>query len=573
MWTQCPYGQRVVSSTCQACHSTCAVCSGPGSTQCTECSWKGNTQLAGDFSCSDSCATSSGLFTMFGTCQPCTGSCNTCPFNRCTSASCIGTEVLYPSASTCCNIADRKFFFSNTNTCMSCNGICKNCFSGAFDHCLTCASGEAVNFLTNQCVSSCDQQNGKWVDIASGGTCKSCATGCKECMSNLQCLRCDTAGGYTLNNGICSSCATTNGKFVNSLYNPPRCDDCSANCKQCDDAQKCTICDTAGGFTLQSGDVCIKCPSNCLTCSSTTVCTGCDTANNWYINSNSGCSLCDVANGKYIPAAGNQCLDCQVQGCKACPSPSGSTCTSCDTSANYYLTGLTCALCQVKNGFYLNTGNNPPTCHACQVSDCLECTGGGAAACTSCNSAAGFYQSGGVCLSCAITNGFFISSAGTACSFCPDNCLECSDSSTCTKCDAANNYLLVNGRCLTCDLEGGNFLSGPQDTCEKCVSRCRTCETAAENCLTCRAGFEKFRLLDGSRDTCLSTNEAEEIRSLAGDESLTDLILRNSTLTWTISRKAINDLGEYRVAFSAVDLIFSDFDEANLKNEMKVRKN
>ena len=487
LWTQCPIGQRVVSSTCQACDSSCSACSGPGSTQCTHCSWKGTNTLAGDSSCSLNCDTSNGNFMMFGSCPSCTGSCNVCPLDRCTSTSCTGTQVLFDT--TCCDLAANKFF--SGGSCNNCNGACSKCFGALPVNCKACPTGAAVNYLGNVCVASCNENNGQFFDLSiPTPACANCQTGCLECMTSSNCLTCNTASGYVLNNGVCTTCDANNGNFINLLHNPPTCDACGSNCKQCDDAQRCRVCDVASSY---------------------------------YLGSSLQCLFCDANNGKYIPSTENQCLDCQVQGCKVCPRPSGSTCTACDTANNYYLTGTTCALCQVTNGFFMNTGNNPPTFNACQSTGCLECSGGGATDCTKCNVGAGFYLDGGRCPTCSITNGFFINAAGTA-------CLACSD------------------RCLTC---------GP----------------TAENCLTCRAGFEKFRLLDGSRDTCLSTNEAEVIRSLVGDESLTDPILRNATLTWTISQKAINDLGEYRVAFSAVDLIFSDFDEANLKNEMKVRKN
>ena len=155
-WTKCPIGQYIDTSNgnCLTCDSSCAACSGGGSTQCTACDWKGTKILSGSNTCGTTCDTSNGKFMMYGNCISCAAlGCNICPFNRCSSTTCAGNTIQVQNS--CCDIAGNKFL--SGSTCGSCDEDCSSCFKAGEDMCLGCQNGEALQYSTNTCIEDCNE--------------------------------------------------------------------------------------------------------------------------------------------------------------------------------------------------------------------------------------------------------------------------------------------------------------------------------------------------------------------------------------------------------------------------------
>lgn len=166
------------------------------------------------------------------------------------------------------------------------------------------------------------------------------------------------------------------------------------------------------------------------------------------------------------------CASCNsiLLGCLTCSSLT--TCTLCDASLNFQLSGTNCVCA---TGYYLNG----ITCLLCStaITNCVACTG--ATTCTVCSS--GYYQTGGTCVACA------------------PSCPTCIGTSTnCTSCYPT--YTLVSGMCLCA---AGTYLDRVTLVCAACQFTCLTCNgPSSTNCQSCDP--LNSRTLVGTACPCVS---------------------------------------------------------------------
>lgn len=196
-------------------------------------------------------------------------------------------------------------------------------------------------------------------------------------------------------------------------------------------------------------NLCVPCPLiNCLTCFNITVCSVCNQTNGYYLNTTSGL-----------------CATCNIPGCVNC---SGlTTCSDCNETSNYVLSGTTCTLCQQSLNYFAN--NATQTCDLCALSNCINCSS--LTQCVSCNTLLFFYVNGnGTCSYCDPALNYLIDPVSKTCQLCNlSNCLNCSTLTTCRTC--ASPYLL-------------NTIS---NLCESCtISNCITCSSLT-SCSVCNA--------------------------------------------------------------------------------------
>ena len=245
-YTGCELYQRATGSSCVGCHSDCVTCTGSGSNQCAACNWELNQEKTALETCG-SCP--SGQFSEFGECINCQGSCTSgCPNGVCVS--CSPTQNLFNQI--CCS----RNQYSDGISCFACHSSCSTCFKDGSNGCLTCPAASALNYITNECVASCDHSKGKFYNTETS-VCANCSSGCKECLSSTFCTLCDVQKGYRLENNQCVLfCDVSEGKYVNTEDHPPACESCEGNCLSCSDGTTCIVCnegyskDTSNGCTL-----------------------------------------------------------------------------------------------------------------------------------------------------------------------------------------------------------------------------------------------------------------------------------------------------------------------------------
>ena len=148
----------------------------------------------------------------------------------------------------------------------TCAGKCATCSGSNTSYCLSCyttsygvitgATYGGYNTMTsdNQCVDVCGDGY-----YNTSGTCFTCVSPCKNCVSSTQCTSCLTGFYFVATNAANSRCPTTcaPGAFSNSVTNT--CDSCSTTCATCSSTPN--TCTTCSGSLYLSGTQCISiCP-------------------------------------------------------------------------------------------------------------------------------------------------------------------------------------------------------------------------------------------------------------------------------------------------------------------------
>ncbi|XP_073717143.1 extracellular matrix organizing protein FRAS1 [Misgurnus anguillicaudatus] len=471
---------------CQACHSSCASCSGPSVSQCISCP---RSLILNQGQCVESCG--EGLFSRGGHCHRCHVSCRACvgpDFSDCIR--CVKPEeVLQPqnghvSHGSCMSACRPQHYLDPDRTCRGCHTSCSDCTGGNFQNCTSCVQPSVLH--QGQCLNKCP--NGFF---AQDRTCQACHPSCKECTgpSQADCSACPAHA--SLHNGYCrTSCPE--GQYLNAVG---YCSECEEGCQRCvADLQSgfgtvCLWCKVPKMFLL--GDHCVpqcpskyyrrhgsckKCHSSCEECSgdgpiSCTSClapavlapsglciTHCPVG--YYADEHRVCQMCD-----------SQCLSCETAG----------VCTSCRDPAKVLLFGE-CQYESCAQQYYLNTTTR--TCRECDWS-CNACRGPLRSDCLQCME--GYVLQDGICVP-GCSPGFY--QDADRCLSCDEHCEQCQAPNQCQQCQLP--YADLNGHCV---LECGkhHFLDDSTRQCSACSAGCSECVSLVE----CRICAENFFLKNG----------------------------------------------------------------------------
>lgn len=406
-----PYYADPTTNICQKCHDGCAICTGPLSTQCSQCT--GNYMLVQALS---SCvlACPNGYFNNqpSNTCDPCeeTSYCATCPLTSATTCtSCKSGYFLSLSDSSCgTGCVDTKQYPDQVlGRCMNCHTYCQECTGPTMNECSKCAYDgtnsvylyvlDLTNALGPTCSGSCpDSFYAEFTE----GKCKECDSltkFCQTCSNAVDCKSC--IDGYFLIGKVCVDACT--GPYYNDTATRT-CKKCSNVCPTCfgpstAECNSCTTYNSIAYYLHEPTYACLTiCPSGyarsaeadhkCLPCQD---CLTCD------INLNTKCTSCapgtfltlglcktTCPDGTYRNTTTNKCENCNVA-CQNCSGPLNTQCNICNT--NFYLYSTTCSS-SCPAGYYKLSQK----CEQC-ISQCKTCTS--PTDCTSCNPGY-FYFSG-----------------------------------------------------------------------------------------------------------------------------------------------------------------------------------
>ncbi|KAJ8398108.1 hypothetical protein AAFF_G00431850 [Aldrovandia affinis] len=414
-------------SRCTACHSSCAVCSGPLVSQCTLCS---GMLTLNQGQCLDSCG--DGLYSQEGICKSCHRSCRSCvgPKHsdclRCLKAE----EVLHPQNShlthgVCVSTCKAQFYTDPDQTCRECDASCVQCTGGSMFNCTSCAP---MNFLhQGQCLQRCPQGF-----HSQDGACYACHPSCMDCLgpSEADCSAC--LPHANLQNGYCrTSCPE--GQYLNAVG---YCAECHGDCQHCvadsqDDQSVCLWCKSQRGLLLR--DHCVpSCPSG-------------------YYTQHGACKACD-----------KQCLTCDMAG----------VCTSCRDPAKVLLFGE-CQYESCAHQYYLNISTR--ACRECDWS-CNTCWGPLRTDCLQCME--GYVLQDGVCVQGCSVGSF---QDGDRCLSCDAQCEECQGPGQCRRCQIP--LALLQGQCVQ-ECGQRHFLDSSTGQCTACPAHCAQCE-GPQQCSVC----------------------------------------------------------------------------------------
>ena len=316
---------------CQACHTSCATCTGPAETECASCTWP---KVLNDqtHKCEDPAPV-------------------TCAVEHCTT-----------------------------------------CVSGKSDECQTCASGYTPSQDKKSCVEDAPTPAAECkVDSESHcSKCHECKTSCLCCeegyakswSDTIKCSVCDTLNGYYMLNNKCVKCEAEHCSVCDSSDNK-KCTTCESGyiakdgqCKQCDpNCRSCLVngegkCDTNScdeKYYLAEGNTCAKCvEDHCRECSGAgaATCTRCkegyvlkegkckDCADKCLVCTVNGKEKCDTdgCKEKYYTTAEYKCEKCEDDHCLKCTGAGQAKCTRCEEG--YLLENSKCteeAVCKIEN--------------------------------------------------------------------------------------------------------------------------------------------------------------------------------------------------------------------------------
>lgn len=517
-------GQVGVSNRCLACSPGCAVCSGSGTSNCTQCSNDGVFDyylVYGTTICSPYCPpgqfadTSNGL-----RCLLCDASCSTCENTSTTCIDCAAALLKTP-ASTCvatCPVGT----MSNTTDCVPilCNQACASCIGTAITQCLSCRNNGTTDFFKSltatECLTVCPA--GQFADISTF-TCQLCSTSCLECATtSTTCTKCRSTT-YLYASSCLSSCPAL-GTYPNNLIQT--CSPCAVGCLQCfgSTSINCTACGTVAGShyylnqatcatTCPTGffiddtnfpNRCVSCSAPCSTCiGSASACTTC--LSGYYMYAGGCVTSCPAGYFASIstdPTIKGLCQQC-TSGCTACFAAGLNSCSACGTiTSTLYFLALNTNTCSTTcpSGQFPDSASN--LCVACS-SSCRTCSLL-ASNCTSCRTIGTTvaYLSNFACVT-VCPAGYYTNvpadiSLSNTCEACTTGCAECYGPgiSSCTRCAlvTAVQYYLASSTCYT-SCPTGQYALTTNNTCQLCDVSCYNCSSTSVLCGNCNIGFAK----------------------------------------------------------------------------------
>jgi hypothetical protein len=289
--TACPiyFYYNVTILKCLPCHSSCAYCTGPDITECTDCKLSGDYIQVNSSLCEPGCANRSYIDPANTThCQPCDATCDNCigaTDHHCDS--CFDLKVLDYDLS-CQDYCSPNYFADPARRCVQCTYSCRNCTTNGFYNCTECFDDRYLR-EDSACILNCLQ--GFYYNESSD-SCQMCHTTCLNCTgpNPTQCTECGF-GGFVQPDGSCLfSCPT--GTFKEPVTYT--CQPCHESCETCTGgaANECILCkdgyfmganktcNTDCGpkfFEESTNRKCVECHPSCISCLGTeqNQCTGC----------------------------------------------------------------------------------------------------------------------------------------------------------------------------------------------------------------------------------------------------------------------------------------------------------
>ncbi|EWS75296.1 transmembrane protein, putative (macronuclear) [Tetrahymena thermophila SB210] len=452
------------------CHPTCAKCSGPLETDCTECPINAEldpinknckcTQLGFGFGISDQSLCNSQFSCL--SCVQCQYPCKTCyAANVYSCNSCAQNYIpfLEYCVQQCPSLISLQYLNKQTNqiVCLPCPKPCLECNSNG--NCLSCLNGYLYLKDKQQCLTSCPTNN-YYLDISTN-TCLNCHYSCLSCSGPTQydCINCIDGMYYDNQLNVCDYCNSLCQTCIQSTnYDCIQCSQDVTLFQPASDIKICTVqCDEYPGYfleqytdqqSLQVVSTCSKCAENCLSCySSQNGCYQC--SDGFYLNENYECDPCDDS-------------------CLTCFSYKQNNCLSCIQSLVLY-NGQCVQQCPLQ--YYINQlPNNKKECILCP-SQCIACT------------------SNQNCFTCAY--GYY--KQDTQCLMCQNNCEICYglQGMYCQKC--RSSYYLQNSLCVQqCQVVNniGYYMDIASRTCKQCDQSCHECfNPQSTGCKSCRDGY------------------------------------------------------------------------------------
>ena len=227
------------SRSCSACHESCAACSGPFDTECTQCA-------AGAVRKGKKCVLpcSEGQFEQGGQCLDCPPGCSQCD-SAGVCYKCDPLRVLLEHE--CLLGCPAKFYADVSHSCQACDSSCSTCSGPAPSDCLACDEATPLK-ASGTCVASCPSGFAAAPDTGECGRCDDTCKACKLPRSASSCTACTE--GYLSPSGACVSICPEG-----TLADPAThlCASCDGSCAACSViGTNCTAC--AAGFRLSAGE-------------------------------------------------------------------------------------------------------------------------------------------------------------------------------------------------------------------------------------------------------------------------------------------------------------------------------
>ncbi|KAL4482200.1 hypothetical protein ABPG72_017981 [Tetrahymena utriculariae] len=481
------------------CHQTCAKCTGPLETDCTECPPNTTldptqnicrcTQVGFGFGISDQSLCISQFSCL--QCIKCQYPCKTCyAANAYSCNTCAQNYIpfLEYCVDQCPPLISLQHLNKQTNqvVCIPCPKSCLECNSNG--SCLSCLNGYVYLQDKQQCLTSCPTNN-YYLD-KSTNTCLNCHYTCLSCSGPTQydCIKCIDETYYDIQLNICNYCNSLCQTCTSSTnYDCIQCSQDVALFQPTPNLKICTVqCDEYPGYffqqytdqsNLQSVSMCSKCAQNCISCySSQNGCYQC--ADGFFLNENYECDPCD-----------DSCLTCngyKQNNCLSCIQPLVLFKNQCFQN------------CPLK--YYINyLPNNTQECIVCP-SQCITCSS--KKNCSTC--AYGYYKQDAECLQC------------------KNNCEICYglQGLYCQKC--RQSYFLQNNLCVKqCQVYNniGHYMDIASRTCLQCDQSCLNCvNPQSTGCTSCRDGYYLFSgicyVCPSNSVKCYYDNQQKQILSI-----------------------------------------------------------
>uniref|UniRef100_A0A673ZZ54 Proprotein convertase subtilisin/kexin type 5-like n=1 Tax=Salmo trutta TaxID=8032 RepID=A0A673ZZ54_SALTR len=549
----CPVGFWGDRRRCKKCFSSCEICTGSRSDQCTTCR-AGHHLTEGTSSCTASCGDNYYLdhgMSLGPVCWyllRCDSSCLTCVgAGKGNCSSCAGGHSLMDKMCMVSTVCGDGEYQDSHGKCHACDATCLKCTGPKSEDCISCGpsrsldqgccvaqcargkyqSGGQCHLCDHTCAmcldggpancTSCDTDKfnmdrylykGGCVDACPEGhyhtqekSCEACPDNCKLCSSATHCLRCNSS--YYTTDGVCTRLECGEGEVEDPEYDD--CMACEEGCKKCVLRHKPISCIEfrfqdgcykncpAKTFSVEEEMTCVPCDEKCVSCDEHE-CYWCET--DLFLSGKEGKCVPECPDGFYGDEDTQECEECHSD-CVTCSGPDSDDCVSCEEGTSRE-EGDVCS--PVSSEVTLNPAKKRKisTSHWFSSGPIADRDSVRACACVCVYSdrilpvllPGRFLSAEQVCvLKCPASS--FASRLSGVCEPCPRGCAQCVDEHRCTRCQVVRKapLYLQDGQCVRQCQSG--YAAG--QVCRGCATGCASCEKNATHCLSCVEPFLLYK--------------------------------------------------------------------------------